>query len=59
MQVVLLTVFLSLILAIFFVSMFLFDRVRERGRSAEQNALLLFAEEGKVEAGAKRKAEDQ
>lgn len=51
MQVVLLTVFLSLMLAVFFCVMFVFDHRRERGRSPEQSALLPFQEEGRREAG--------
>ena len=50
MEILLLTIFLSVILASLFIVLFISDRERSKGSSLDQDSLLPLAEEGSVPA---------
>ena len=50
MEILLLTIFLSVILACLFIVLFINDRERSKGSSLDQDSLLPLAEEGSVPA---------
>ena len=58
MDILLLTIFLSVILASLFIVLFVSDRERSKRSSLDQDSLLPLAEEGSVPATCKVKAQE-